>query len=281
MKLPRFHLNLLNPFYVYKNWPNISRDFLTLLNQENREIRRVWCAEHGLPLNLNDWRLARRKNIHKGRIAFLIGNGPSVRIDDLEKLGSHITFCCNRFFLAYDQTHFRPTYTVSADRQMITDFGQEIVDRSEGVVFLADENRHAIRGRPIWIQLKGEPLSFDHRVFDYLTNGGATLLVALQIGLFMGIRDFVLYGVDHDFHYSKDDSDPLRNAQGEGNHFIQNYRSGKGWCVPQIEKIEDSFRYCRKQLESMGGSLRNATRGGKLEILPRIELEKVLQEYKR
>ena len=50
------------------------------------------------------------KNIHKGKRAFILGNGPSLEIEDLDKLKNEITFASNKIYLAFDQTDWRPTY---------------------------------------------------------------------------------------------------------------------------------------------------------------------------
>ena len=49
-------------------------------------------------------RLTDLKDIHKGRRAFIIGNGPSLKQTDLSKLRDEITFCINRFYLAFPRT---------------------------------------------------------------------------------------------------------------------------------------------------------------------------------
>lgn len=202
-------------------------------------------------------------------------------MEDLERLKDQVTFCCNRFHLAYSKTSLRPTYTLSADRQMITDFGQEIVDKAGGTVFFVNLTRPEINGDFIWIRLRNESLSLgDSNVFNYVIPGGATLIAAVQIGFFMGIRNFVLYGVDHSFKFTKDDNakDIYQTAKGEGNHFIPNYRAGKNWCPPSTEAIEKNFAISRTDLEKMGGSIVNATRGGHLEVLPRMDFDEILKK---
>jgi hypothetical protein len=71
------------------------------------------------------------------------GNGPSVRTEDLDRLQGRLTFAFNRFHLAHGQTRLRPTYTLTGDRQMIEDFGQQI-DRLPG---LRDELTQAANAR--------------------------------------------------------------------------------------------------------------------------------------
>ena len=107
-------------------------------------------------------------------------------------------------------------------------------------------------------------------------SGGGTLIAALQIGYKMGIRKFYLYGVDHNFSYRNNDDGSANDAQGEGNHFIKNYRSGKSWQAPRKELIEESFVKCEQILRAEGGGLLNATNGGELDVLKRCDFSKIL-----
>lgn len=220
------------------------------------------------------------KNIHKGRTAFMIGNGPSVRISDLAKMGDNVSFCCNKFYMAYDMTKFRPTYTVASDRQMIGDFGDEIVKKTEGRLLLALDDDPLIAGDYTWIRLKHfKPQHlFKKPIFRYVLPGGATLIVAIQIAYFMGITKFYLYGVDHDFNFEIDENekDIFRKAVGDKNHFIPNYRSDKKWCPPNTNQIEEAFQICDRFMRSRGGWIKNATRGGKLEVLEREDFDQAV-----
>ena len=272
-------LRLLNPMYLYKRRIFIWFYFKSKLNLLRHF--QVFMALRGKPLIINDKKLAALKDKHKGNTAFLIGNGPSVEIKDLEKLQNIVSFCCNRFYLAYDKMKFRPTYTVSADLQMIEDFGAEIVKNSDGTVFLATEECPNIPEEFIWVPVKHKRrMAFSESVYDYVLPWGSTLVAAIQIGYFMGIKKFVLYGMDHEFKFmEKNKSDKVyRGSIGEGNHFIENYRSEKSWSPPQFEKIEEAFKVCNNFLRAKGGWVKNATRGGKMEILERVDFDSVINE---
>jgi hypothetical protein len=227
--------------------------------------------------------LMQYRNIHSRKIGFLIGNGPSVKVDDLERLSSQVSFCCNRFHLAYNQMTFRPTYTLSCDRQMREDFGQEIIDNSAGKIFIASEFEPDFKGDYIWMKLvhfKPDQL-FKKPIEEQITTGGSVIIFAIQVGVLMGIRRFYLYGVDHTAKFIRDPDaeDPMRSALGDDNHFIKNYRSGKPWCPQNTPQVEESFRVCDRFLRNQGGFIKNATRGGKLEVLERIDFEQVLKEH--
>jgi hypothetical protein len=240
----------------------------------------VAAAEHGIALTKDHRTLVRLRNKHVGKRAFLLGNGPSVRLQDLDRLQTEVTFSCNRFHLAYPQTRLRPSYTLSADRQTIEDFGQEIVANSAGVVFMAHPTRPHFAGNFIWLRSgvtryeKSSP--FTPNVYNYVYSFGATLIVALQIGYFMGIREFILYGVDHSYNFQPTGNpDVYRSAEGEGNHFIPNYRSGRPWCPPYTVGIEKGFSAWGEKLRQEGGCLVNATHGGALNVLPRVQFEEL------
>lgn len=77
----------------------------------------------------NDERLLHLKDIHRGRRAVIVGNGPSLKIDDLGRLKNEITFAANRIFLAFGETDWRPTYYTMCDAVV----GQENMDVVKGL----------------------------------------------------------------------------------------------------------------------------------------------------
>lgn len=220
-------------------------------------------------------------NRHQGKIGILIGNGPSVKIKDLEKIANNeqiISFAANRFYLCHEQTSFRPHYVLSSDQQIINDFGNEITHNNvSSEIFLASlfKPKHIIDDF-VWIKLiHGRPFRFSKNIKKSLMSGGGTLIAALQLGYHMGIREFYLYGVDHNFDYKKDE-DQLDSVKGDNNHFIDNYRSGKSWQEPRIDLVEYSFKECDKVLRLENGFLKNATHGGKLQVLECIAFNELI-----
>ncbi len=220
------------------------------------------------------------KDIHKGKKCVLIGNGPSVKLGELELLKGNkniVTFCANRFHLCFEQTDFRPEYLVSSDEQMIRDFGEEMVSSDVNHVFLSDLYKPdclkiKTDGKATWVKLfHGRPFRFSKNIEEGAMAGGGTLIMALQIGYKMGIRDFYLYGVDHSFEFKNHGDGSNNDAIGDGNHFIKNYRSAKAWQSPRMELVEEAFMKSDMILRKEGGALKNATNGGKLEVLERVD----------
>ncbi|MCH7960047.1 MAG: hypothetical protein IID08_07950 [Candidatus Hydrogenedentes bacterium] len=255
-------------------------DWLTVPTRPDKELKvRMDAAEAGNPLDENDGRIAALKDRHRGEVGWLIGNGPSVRVADLERLRDAVTFCCNRIYLAYDDMKFRPTYLCSTDRQMIGDFGQEMVDRHPGTVCFVSEEPPPVSGDYVHFRhLSRTPLEFSENVYDFVMPGGGTLISAAQIGYHMGIRKFYLYGVDHNFTFEKNEhaTEIWDEAKGDGNHFIQDYRSGKPWAPPVLWQVEGALLSLHVFLQSKGGWIKNGTRGGCLDVLDRVEFDKVV-----
>jgi glycosyltransferase involved in cell wall biosynthesis len=231
------------------------------------------------PYRPSSLRLGQFAGRHEGQAAWLIGNGPSVRPEDLDRLAGRLTFAFNRFYLAHPQTSLRPTYTVAGDTQMIEDFGQNIIDESGGTVLIANPAPPGLLGDYIWVrQATLYPPLFSRAADRIVCSGGSTPYVAMQIAYFMGVRKFYFYGADFSFsfHSSGEASDKFRTASGDGNHFIANYRAGKPWCPPSFKDIAASFLTARLVIESSGGFIRNVTRGGLLEMFEREDFDAAL-----
>lgn len=212
---------------------------------------------------------------HAGQVAWLIGNGPSVRPEELDRLQGRLSIAFNRFHLAQGSMRFRPTYTLSGDGQVIGDFGGEIVREAGGPVFLAAETRPDLPGDWIWLrQAAVWPTLFSLDPRRVVGAGGSSPFAAFQLLWWMGVRRFVIYGADFHFEGAEPGQDGLAHA--EGNHFIPGYRGGRSWIPPSWRDICTGFLLARHLAEAEGGWVRNATRGGMLEIFPRIGFEDAL-----
>jgi hypothetical protein len=131
----------------------------------------------------------------------------------------------------------------------------------------------------VWLrQLAMWPSLFSFDAARYVTPGGSSVYVAMQVAYYLGIRQLFFYGADFTFSFQRNagSTDSWRAATGDNNHFIQGYRSGRAWCPPSIENILPSFYAARRLMEMEGGFIRNATRGGQLEVFDRIDFEEAL-----
>ena len=60
-------------------------------------------------------------NLHRGQRCFVIGNGPSLKAEDLTRIWNLDipTFACNRIHMIFSQTEWRPTYYFISDAKIV------------------------------------------------------------------------------------------------------------------------------------------------------------------
>lgn len=248
-------------------------------------------AQRGLYLTRNDRRLAGYRNRHAGERAFLLGNGPSVRQADLERMNGSLTFAANRFYKAYPDLGMRPTYTCCSDLLVLERSGEAIARECGTPLFVSE--RSALtptlrRNYPnvITFQESDAKIMEDPNEFLISSNpllgigfGFGIIYVMVQLAMWMGVKEICLYGIDHTFVLPTDFQRPGTPVtyEGEQNHFIRDYREpGEKWAPPAPRRIEAGFIRAKRFCEAHGVSLWNCTRGGKLEVLGRKPLDHFL-----
>ena len=217
------------------------------------------------------------KDLHKGKKAIIIGNGPSVRLEDFGKFKDFITFGCNRFHLCYKDTDFKPTYTVCIDPKMISDFGHDIAASCNNDLFISSLNvaKTHVNAKYIYRHRK-IPFYFSNDITEFVSNGSSVVVAAIQIAYYMGVKEIYVYGIDHLFKYNSSNNYP-KYAIGDKNHFIDNYRDSKNWCPPRIDEIEESFAYCYEWLKQNGVKLINISHKTKLDVIPKKKLAEIIK----
>ncbi len=280
-KIAEAVLELRNENYVSES-DRIRAFFMRFEN--NPKIPMIQALRHSSEKlwEENERRFEMLQNIHQGDRAFIIGNGPSLSVSDLDHLKNEVTFASNKIYLAFDETDWRPTYYCVEDH-LVMRFNHDRITRLRGFP----------KFFPFYLECCPLPdkesliyfMAYDDFYPDRpdfsadFTQGlcwGATVTYALmQIAFFMGIRELYLIGMDFSFTVlSKENQEGLLVSKGEQNHFHPDYRPiGEPWNTPKLEYQERSFQVGREFFESHGGKIYNATRGGKLEIFPRVDFD--------
>ena len=216
------------------------------------------------------------KDLNKGQKCFIIGNGPSLKADDLEMLHKNKikTFACNRIYLIFDKTNWRPDYYFISDE-----------------VFVNNDNIDSVIGNNI---SKFFPLKFADKIesansyfyntyqFDYENEGkfstdaskgvypaGTITSEMIQFAYYMGFTEVYLLGIDFSFISSNSDKDI--------NHFTDKYSSKADGLKPlNVQANLNGYTAARKQYEVDKRLIYNATRGGKLEVFERKDFDILL-----
>jgi len=222
-------------------------------------------------------RLDRFKDIHKGKRAFIIGNGPSLRQMDLTHLRNEFTFGMNRIYLLFPELGFHTTYYCATNDLVIEQFHQDMLALPMPRFLAWRSHRHFSSGLPIaelptflYTSYTGPGFSSDVR--RRVWEGATVTNVALQIAFHMGFQQVILIGVDHDFT-SKGDANKTVVSQGDDpNHFAPDY-FGKGykWQLPDLDTSEIGYAFAREAYQKAGREVLDATVGGKLTLFPKVD----------
>ena len=218
-------------------------------------------------------RLAALKDIHKGERCFIIGNGPSLRETDLQRVRGEYTFGLNRIYLLFPELGFSTTYFVSMNDLVIEQCAEEIL-ALPSPKFLSWRSHRFLRPTEdtnfLFTTYTGPKFACD--VSGRLWEGATVTYVALQLAYHMGFEKVILIGVDHNF-VTKGDANKTITSQGDDpNHFAPNY-FGKGfrWQLPDLETSERAYRMAWGAYEAAGRQVLDATIGGKLTVFPKVD----------
>ena len=228
-------------------------------------------------------------NIYKGKKAFVIGNGPSLAAADLEKIkeNGYICFASNNIYKIYEQTDWRPDVYVCYSSLIFSQNAEEIM-RNQccksffHVKFKKTANNMAQSSKDIYYLnyfVKDNITTFSEDC-SYIYSGGGVTFVLLKIAYYMGIREVYLIGCDHNFNSFADkmkltaiESDETTNQDYFNNEYM---KKGENINVCNLEKAERGLEASKAYFESHGGHIYNATRGGKLEVFDRIDIDSLL-----
>jgi hypothetical protein len=222
-------------------------------------------------------RLSALKDIHKGKRAFIIGNGPSLKQTDMSKLKNEITFGMNRIYLAFPEFGFSTTYLCVTNDLVVQQFVNDINALTIPKFIAWRSHRHfapnlPITNLPTFVYTTYTGPRFATDVRGRVWEGATVTNLALQLAYHMGIAQAILIGVDHNFT-SKGDANKTIVSQGDDpNHFMPNY-FGKGvkWQLPDLDTSEIGYALARDAYQKAGRQVLDATIGGKLTIFPKAD----------
>lgn len=256
MKSDSFVRFILKPFYNYSRNRRTER----YLASKDAENIRVW------------------KDAFGGKRCWIIGNGPSLTVDDIEHLDKEITFASNRIYHLYDRTKWRPNFYVAfepefikanmdtishievRDARFINNCGKQDMYETKDNYWLNCTCKFMLK------KLTTENIEFSEDISLRVNDAYSVTYTILQLAFYMGFSEIYLLGVDH---YKN-------NNQSESAHF---YRDNKNeYKTPTyLEGIEYRYHLARQVAEKRGVKIFNATRGGNLEVFERVDTDSTLQ----
>lgn len=272
---------------IQELWRKRNR-FLPFLYRQSRNFERWIAHTTGFCINSNERRLLALHDQFLGERCFIIGNGPSLTWADLDLVATENTFASNKIYLSYPYTDFRPTFYSVIDYFVFQNNLAEILQLN-GMKFyphyfeeMASEDEEVVFFRSVGENLGG--FGMDPVLGRNFFGGYTVVFTQIQLAWYLGFREIYLIGMDHTWNLpenpkiEKEGYYQVLTSTGEINHFHPDYRKpGEKWTLPQPEQQELAFKIAREFIEANGGIIKNSTRGGKLEVFERVNLEQLFE----
>ena len=209
------------------------------------------------------------KDCHVGQRCFIVATGPSLTVEDVEKLKDEITFSMNSIVKLFPKTDWRPTYYGIQDcfvfDAMFQDkYFQEIKNRFVGDLIL-DSGRKAKQNDVIFsldllnheaYKIKRYDFKFSDDASAIVYDGFSITYSLIQIAVYMGFKEIYLLGCDCDY-------------SGKKMHFAD---YGFPLTTDPRNRMLTAYQVAKEYADAHGIKICNATRGGKLELFERVDL---------
>ena len=228
-------------------------------------------------------KIRKYKNSHLGERCFITCTGPSLTISDLELLKNENTIGVNSITEAYHHTTWRPTFYVLVDifafKKYLSESEVMTGKLCKDTAFL----HYRARPKMLWGNEVFCPISYenhqkkwmDHKKIKVSSDLSVCAYdcftvtnMAIQIAMYMGFKEIYLIGADCNYTTSKI-------------HFIEmpddQKKISEGWLPNATELSIDGYREIKKYADKHGFRIYNATRGGMLEVFPRVNLDDLVE----
>lgn len=282
----------------------------TLQNHQQDKLNDHWMMRFGydgLISNLqlaavelqvpgNRARLEALRDTHKGERCFVIGNGPSLQAEDLDTLKKNrvFSFASKRITAIYDQTSWRPDVWGVSDLDFIHLYHEEM-DALSGYIKIvpcqAILNLNIAIENAIYfpfIQMERTPTWFNADVTWGVHFWGSITPKLINFAVYMGFTEIYLLGVDNSVPIKTDESGKKYYDTSVNSHFSEHYYDSEKdfqYATRNIDDMERTMEYLTNgykdikfHCDALGVKIYNATRGGELEVYPRVGMDTLFDE---
>ena len=234
-------------------------------------------------------RLKELKNSHCGERCFIVANGPSLTAEDLDILKKHneYSFGMNRIFKIFEQTKWRPDCYVCEDINIFNECTKEINDIESAIKFIPI-NHHFYNNinidRAYYFKVNYDrdndyPNSFSTDVSKQMDSVGTVTFTCINIAVYMGFKEIYLIGVDHNYRSTMDEQGNTIVDDNVKDYFCDDYDTDiKDIVAHNIWNNTNVYIKAKKACDELGIKIFNATRGGKLEVFPRVDFDTLFEE---
>lgn len=209
---------------------------------------------------------------------FIIGNGPSLSVNDLILLKEKDCFVSNGFYKIQNRLNFCPKYYVVQDRYCMDDKTINQIKAEHiliGDYFWRTHNISAYNAFcfPTKRSIGKESISFGN-FYSKITDAYTVTFSIMQIAIALGYKKLYLLGLDHDYPFTYDVKGNVVQNFEVKSHFYGEEQDNASIC--NVEGMTKAYICAKRYANEHGIEIINCTRGGKLEVFPRKVLEDVL-----
>ena len=244
--------------------------------------RNVNLARNKLRIACDKNRVKKLKKMYLGKRCFIIGNGPSLTIEDLEKLKNEYTFATNRIYSLFNKTEWKPTFYCVQDTALMLRSHKEIsrikADFKFGPLVLGDKRHYPPIYGASYLELISEDFypelpNFSDRIENGVYEGYSVIYACIQLAVYLGFEQIILLGVDHQYSVERKADGQIVRKEGVRDHFDDEDKIDN---LPQLDKSTLAFKAAQIYANTHGVEILNATRGGALDVFERIDFDSIL-----
>ena len=244
-----YHLYILYPLYLQ---PELNQNYINNYFEYKKSD--------------NPKKIESLKGLYKGSRCFIIGNGPSLSIEDMTLIRNEYTFASNYIIDYLEKFRFKPEFYFIQDYNYLQDLSitQKVRTRiinSKTKLFVPFNLKHNfldIDSKSIYNFFLSKPKirkrSFSFKADEIINDGWTVSYSMVQFAIYMGFNQIYLIGMDNT----------------SGNHFYENKKSNSE--VPLLQDM--SWKHLSK-LRVANVSIINVSRGGKLDYFKRQDLHEL------
>lgn len=244
----------------------------------------------------NREKLLALKDTHIGEKCFVIGNGPSLKAEDLDKLKEKGIFCLasKGIYNIFDETDWRPDIWGVSDLDYIK-LKEDDINQLTGFPKLVCAQAYTQKGIQLkdviyypFIQAERTPRFFNRDIMKGIHFYGTITGKLINIAVYMGFTEIYLLGCDNTSPMKKDESGRMIIDTSKTTHFNENYFKGEKEireAYKNVGDLQEAWKFITKSFvdikyfcELIGINIYNATRGGELEVFSRINFEELIEK---
>ena len=222
-----------------------------------------------------EW-LKQYKNKYDGKRCFIVATGPSLTVEDLSLLKNEITFGMNSICMSSKLTDWIPTFFGVQDQNVYRKIKDSLENYPCENIFVGStvsfecDIKDSYKEFPMHTRyhlFEGDYLhknfaKFSDDCYAVVYDGFTITYSLIQLAIYFGFKEIYLLGADCDYSgaVSHFDGTKAKTSAANGEIFIKSYQAAK------------------KNLENSDVKIYNATRGGKLEVFPRVEFDELFHK---